>query len=119
MKKWLFENRIRDVEGDKRRSKQVLKFSLGGLTRKNALARNVYVKTVQPIHPPVPFPPLRISENTRVTITPTNLYPEYANRSNSWESLLMLRIYVPNFNPRISISTTANAAVAVSPITSV
>lgn len=79
---------------------------------------NVYVKTVHPAHPPVPAPRFNVSEITSVTITPTNLYPEYATRSRSWESLLILRTYVPNFNPNISTSTTTNAVVAVKPITS-
>ncbi len=43
------------------------------LTKKKAFARNVYVKTVQPIHPPVPLPLFRISETTSVTMMPTNL----------------------------------------------
>ena len=90
----------------------------GELTRKKALARNVYAKTVQPTHPPVPFPRFSISATTSVTITPTNLYPEYATRSSNWLSLLMLSMYVPNLSPSISTATTAKAAVAVRPITS-
>ena len=90
----------------------------GRLTRKKALAKNVYVKTVHPTHPPVPLPRFKISATTNVTMTPTNLYPEYATRSRSWLSLLMLSMYVPNLSPSISTATMAKAAVAVRPMTS-
>ena len=75
------------IEGVERGKKEGVR-----LTRKKALAKNVYVKTVHPTHPPVPFPPFNISATTRVTITPTNLYPEYATRSSNWLSLLMLNM---------------------------
>jgi len=44
--------------------------------RKKALAKKVYMKIVHPTHPPVPCPAFTISERTKVTMTPTNLYPE-------------------------------------------
>ena len=106
------EERDREREGRGKRKRSA------ELTRKKALAKNVYVKTVHPTHPPVPFPPFKISATTSVTMTPTNLYPEYATRSSSWLSLLMLNMYVPNLSPSISTATIAKAAVAVKPMTS-
>lgn len=88
------------------------------LTRKRALARNVYENTVQPIHPPVPLPPERISATASVTITPTYLYPEYATKSRSCESLLMLKTHIATFKIKISRITTPTALVVIEPSSS-
>ena len=60
------------------------------LTRKNEFAIHVYRKMLQPTQLFVPRPPVRISDRKIVTMTPTNLYPEYAAKSNNCDSFVML-----------------------------